>query len=87
MWMLTEERKNELLRQRDQKLHELDTLKKKTNKDLWRDDLDEFSKKLDDVEEKERIAEQGKTKDSKKGTTQVRDYITDINVLVSNFNI
>lgn len=54
MWMLTEERKNELLRQKDQKLHELETLKKRTNKDLWRDDLDAFIEKLEEVEEKEK---------------------------------
>lgn len=75
MWMLTDERKNELLRQRDQKLHELDTLKKKTNKDLWREDLDEFSKKLDEVEEKERNELNGKGKDGKKGATLVSKYI------------
>lgn len=69
MWMLTEERKNDLLRQKDAKLHELETLKKKTNKDLWREDLDAFSEKLDIVEEKERNEEIGKPKDAKKGVT------------------
>lgn len=54
MWMLTEERKNELLKQKDAKLHELDTLKKKTKEDLWREDLDAFMDKLDSVEEQER---------------------------------
>lgn len=67
MWMLTEERKNELLKQKDTKLHELETLKKKSNKDLWREDLDAFSEKLDIVEEKERNEEMGKPKDAKKG--------------------
>lgn len=59
MWMLTEERKNELLRQRDTKVHELETLKKKSNKDLWREDLDVFLEKLNEVEEKERQDEAG----------------------------
>lgn len=54
MWMLTDERKNELLKQRDAKLYELEVLKKKSNKDLWREDLDVFLEKLDAVEEKER---------------------------------
>lgn len=53
MWMLTEERKNELLRQKENKLTELETLKKKTLSDLWREDLDVFSEELDKVEKKE----------------------------------
>ncbi|KAL3285410.1 hypothetical protein HHI36_019512 [Cryptolaemus montrouzieri] len=67
MWMLTEERKNELLRQRDNKVQELNILKKKTNSDLWMDDLIVFLEKLDEVEEKERRDEAGvKSKDAKK---------------------
>lgn len=58
MWMLTEERKNELLKQRDTKLAELATLKAKTPKGLWVEDLDAFMKKLDEVENKERLEEQ-----------------------------
>lgn len=53
MWMLTEERKNELLRQKDSKMTELDILKKKTNGDLWREDLDTFMDELDKLEKKE----------------------------------
>ncbi|KAH8404824.1 hypothetical protein KR222_004799 [Zaprionus bogoriensis] len=59
MWMLTEERKNELLKQRDAKLTELDNLKKKTPQHLWMDDLDVLEAKLDEVEEKERLEERG----------------------------
>lgn len=66
MWMLTEERKNELLMQRDAKMHELKILKKKTNKDLWREDLDALLDKLDQVETKERLAEED-AKPAKKG--------------------
>lgn len=62
MWMLTEERKNELLKQRDAKLLELKILKDKTTKDLYTEDLDEFMKALDDVEEKERLEESGQKK-------------------------
>ena len=54
MWMLTDEKKNELLKQRDTKLAELNVLKEKTPKNLWVEDLDAFVKKLDEVEEKER---------------------------------
>ncbi|XP_050517290.1 DNA topoisomerase 2 isoform X2 [Diabrotica virgifera virgifera] len=54
MWMLTEERKNELLNQKDKKIMELNILKKKTPSDLWRDDLDVFVENLDKLEKKER---------------------------------
>ncbi|KAF2905680.1 hypothetical protein ILUMI_00490 [Ignelater luminosus] len=68
MWMLTEERKNELLRQRDAKLAELEALKRRTPPDLWKSDLDELSEKLNVVEEKERAAEAGdEVKKIKKG--------------------
>uniref|UniRef100_A0A182MZ68 DNA topoisomerase 2 n=1 Tax=Anopheles dirus TaxID=7168 RepID=A0A182MZ68_9DIPT len=55
MWMLTEERKNEILKQRDQKLAELKALHAKTPQVLWIDDLDVLAQKLDEVEEKERL--------------------------------
>ena len=55
MWMLTDEKKNELLKQRDAKLSELNILKAKTPKNLWVEDLDAFVKKLDEVESKERL--------------------------------
>ncbi|XP_050100633.1 DNA topoisomerase 2 [Anopheles aquasalis] len=55
MWMLTEERKNEILKQRDQKLMELKSLQAKTLQMLWMEDLDALSRKLDEVEEKERL--------------------------------
>lgn len=59
MWMLTEERKNELLKQRDAKMTELDNLMKKTPHHLWMDDLDALEEKLTEVEEKERLEERG----------------------------
>lgn len=59
MWMLTEERKNELLKQRDNKLEELDNIMKLTPRHLWMNDLDALAQKLDEVEEKERLEEEG----------------------------
>lgn len=42
MWSLTKERKDEILKQRDQKIQELKLLKDKTKEDLWIEDLDTF---------------------------------------------
>uniref|UniRef100_A0A672IIW0 DNA topoisomerase 2 n=1 Tax=Salarias fasciatus TaxID=181472 RepID=A0A672IIW0_SALFA len=47
MWFLTKEKKEELCRQRDAKLTELNTLKKKTPSDLWKEDLAAFSEELE----------------------------------------
>lgn len=67
-WMLTEERKNELLKQRDSKLADLDTLRRKTPSCLWKEDLNAFLEKLDIIEEKERKEEGAVTsKETKKG--------------------
>lgn len=59
MWMLTDERKNELLKQRDNKLSELNILKARTPEGIWEADLEALEKKLDEVEEKERQEELG----------------------------
>ncbi|KAF5272739.1 hypothetical protein FQA39_LY07766 [Lamprigera yunnana] len=68
MWMLTEERKNELLRQRDAKLDELEAMRRLTPIDLWQRDLNIFSEKLTAVEEKEKADEMGVKKEpAKKG--------------------
>ncbi|KAI5712179.1 hypothetical protein M8J75_006466 [Diaphorina citri] len=53
-WSLTMERKNELLKKRDDKMTELNILKKKAPTDLWSDDLDALREKLDEVERKEK---------------------------------
>ncbi|KAM3966414.1 DNA topoisomerase 2 [Aphomia sociella] len=66
MWMLTKEKKEELLKQRDQKLFELKQLKEKTPSMLWRDDLDALLLKLDEVEEFERQEELGVNKKTSK---------------------
>uniref|UniRef100_A0A1A9WKD3 DNA topoisomerase 2 n=1 Tax=Glossina brevipalpis TaxID=37001 RepID=A0A1A9WKD3_9MUSC len=76
MWMLTEERKNELLKQRDQKLAELAALKAKTIETLWLDDLDAFEKKLDEVEEKERLDELGINKKQSKALAKNKAMVT-----------
>lgn len=70
MWMLTEERKNELLKQRENKLAELEALRRKTPAELWRDDLDVFSEKLEVVEAKERADQAMPGGDSKAKDTK-----------------
>jgi hypothetical protein len=42
MWTLTKEKKDELLKKRDEKLAELKTLQSKTPSALWKEDLDAF---------------------------------------------
>uniref|UniRef100_A0A669D4Y0 DNA topoisomerase 2 n=1 Tax=Oreochromis niloticus TaxID=8128 RepID=A0A669D4Y0_ORENI len=54
MWFLTKEKKEELCKQRDAKMTELNTLKKKNPADLWREDLAAFSEELARVEAKEK---------------------------------
>ena len=46
LWCLTRERKDELLKQKQQKADELYHLRKKSPTDLWRDDLDAFIEEL-----------------------------------------
>lgn len=66
MWMLTDERKNDLLKQRDNKLSELNLLKARTPNSLWIEDLDALEKKLNEVEQKEREDESGTIKKTAK---------------------
>lgn len=54
MWTLTKEKKDDLLRKRDDKQAELRALEAKTPGDLWREDLDTFLIALDKVEQQER---------------------------------
>ncbi|XP_028390602.1 DNA topoisomerase 2-alpha-like isoform X2 [Dendronephthya gigantea] len=51
---LSKEKKDELLKQRDDKRSELATLRSKTPKDLWLEDLDRFLEGLEAVEAQER---------------------------------
>nr|XP_023021759.1 DNA topoisomerase 2 [Leptinotarsa decemlineata] len=79
MWMLTEERKNELLRQKENKLTELDVLKRKSPSDLWREDLDVFIEQLDKLEKKERdelMQEIQKRQKSQPGKKKVKIFET-----------
>lgn len=54
MWYLTKEKKDELCKQRDAKMTELNTLKKKSPADLWKEDLAAFCEELENVEAKEK---------------------------------
>ncbi|XP_056285488.1 DNA topoisomerase 2-alpha [Pseudoliparis swirei] len=56
LWYLTKEKKEELCKQRDAKTTELNTLKKKSPTDLWKEDLAAFSEELEIVEAKEKEA-------------------------------
>ncbi|XP_034171791.2 DNA topoisomerase 2 isoform X1 [Osmia lignaria lignaria] len=58
LWSLTKERKDELLRQRDEKLVELKRLQARTPVSLWKEDLDNLLSELNKIEEKERKDEQ-----------------------------
>lgn len=46
LWSLTLEKKNELLKKRDEKIQELRSLQAKSPAHLWRDDLDAFLQKV-----------------------------------------
>lgn len=54
LWSLTRERKDELLKKRDEKIKELEDLKSKTPSDLWRIDLKDFMKELEEFEKKQK---------------------------------
>ncbi|XP_048776509.2 DNA topoisomerase 2-alpha-like isoform X2 [Ostrea edulis] len=57
LWCLSKEKKEALLKQRDEKKSELESLKKKTKEDLWMDNLEEFMKALMELEQKEKEEE------------------------------
>lgn len=46
LWALTLEKKNELLKKKDEKFQEYEVLKKKSPSDLWNEDLDAFVAKV-----------------------------------------
>lgn len=53
LWSLTREKKEDLLKKRDEKIKELEDLMSKTPSDLWRNDLKAFMEELDAFEKKE----------------------------------
>ncbi|XP_057320672.1 DNA topoisomerase 2 [Microplitis mediator] len=60
MWSLTKEKKDELLKQRDEKVTEVQRLEGKTPMSLWREDLDALMAEMDKVEAKE-VKDEGKS--------------------------
>merc|ERR1711994_255390 len=53
MWSLTQERKDELCKKRDERQKELKKLQATSKEEMWLHDLDEFVAKLDEVEAKD----------------------------------
>ena len=53
MWNLTQEKKDAIVKNRDERQQELRRLKAITKEEMWKKDLDEFLVKLDEVEAKE----------------------------------
>ncbi|XP_076851109.1 DNA topoisomerase 2-alpha [Brachyhypopomus gauderio] len=67
MWFLTKEKKEDLCRQRDAKLAELNVLQKKSPADLWKEDLAAFTEELERLEQAEKEAQEGVTQVKVKG--------------------
>ncbi|XP_068023099.1 DNA topoisomerase 2-alpha [Melanerpes formicivorus] len=76
LWYLTKEKKEELCKQKDNKVKELENLKSKSASDLWKEDLAVFVEELDVVEAKQRQDELegcvGKPLKVKGGKTKVK---------------
>ena len=70
MWNLTQEKKEELCRKRDEKRQELENLKATSKEQLWEKDLKEFVSKLDEVEEMEKIEDVKSSEGSKKASSK-----------------
>lgn len=76
MWSLTQEKKDELLRKKEEKHKELEKLRGTSKEQLWRNDLAEFLEKLDEVEAKERedaLAGNEKGEKKKKGKKAIKE--------------
>ncbi|XP_066119778.1 DNA topoisomerase 2-alpha [Saccopteryx bilineata] len=58
LWYLTKEKKDELCKLRNEKEQELETLKRKSPSDLWKEDLAAFIEELETLEAKEKQDEQ-----------------------------
>ena len=65
MWNLTQEKKDAIVKNRDERQQELKRLKATSKEDMWRTDLEEFLTKLDEVEAQE-IADQNEAAASSK---------------------
>ncbi|CAI8023294.1 DNA topoisomerase 2-beta [Geodia barretti] len=70
LWSLTLEKKEEIMKKRDEKAQELKVLQGKTPKDLWSEDIDMFMQELDRVEEEERADEAAGARITKKKKTK-----------------
>ncbi|KAL3243432.1 hypothetical protein MRX96_020499 [Rhipicephalus microplus] len=68
LWSLTMERKDDLLKKRDEKREELEVLRRKSPENLWEEDLDAFSAKLDEVEQAQRNEEDSTGAKTTKGS-------------------
>ncbi|XP_058140209.1 DNA topoisomerase 2-alpha isoform X1 [Dasypus novemcinctus] len=79
LWYLTKEKKDELCKLRNEKEQELETLKKKSPSDLWKEDLAAFIEELEVVEAKEKQDEQiglpGKGGKAKGKKTQMAEVL------------
>ncbi|XP_037664642.1 DNA topoisomerase 2-alpha [Choloepus didactylus] len=79
LWYLTKEKKDELCKQRNEKEKELETLKRKSPSDLWKEDLAAFIEELEVVEAKEKQDEQvglpGKGGKAKGKKTQMAEVL------------
>ncbi|XP_045842178.1 DNA topoisomerase 2-alpha [Meles meles] len=79
LWYLTKEKKDELCKLRNEKEQELETLKRKSPSDLWREDLAAFIEELEAVETKEKQEEQiglpGKGGKAKGKKTQMAEVL------------
>ncbi|XP_011051351.1 PREDICTED: DNA topoisomerase 2 isoform X1 [Acromyrmex echinatior] len=87
MWSLTREKKEDLLRQRDEKIAELKRLQARTPIDLWKEDLDNLLTELNKVEDKEQ-KEQMKTKQTvKKPPSRFYSKMEDTRRIVPVINV
>ncbi|XP_006746252.1 DNA topoisomerase 2-alpha [Leptonychotes weddellii] len=79
LWYLTKEKKDELCKLRNEKEQELETLKRKSPSDLWKEDLAAFIEELEAVETKEKQEEQiglpGKGGKAKGKKTQMAEVL------------
>merc|ERR1719220_2075785 len=71
MWSLTQERKEELCKKRDERQKELKKLQATSKEEMWLHDLDEFVAKLDEVEAKENQETKDNQETQQKGFKKV----------------